>query len=366
VDPAQFLLQLQKSRPAAGYLFLGNELFSRDACRKALLEAALPPEDREAGLVQYDLSETTLDAVLEDARTLSLFAGARLIIAYNAEALLLRARDTDDAEQAELSRDRQGADDPFRGYFRNPTPGAVILIEALRFDWDDRDESKKLERLAKYFSAVPVTVEMRRLDPRAALEGARRLARQHQLAIGDPLLAELAEALGHDMARIANEISKLALYAGGGKEITRDDLAALVPEARTSGLFELTDALAARDRTRALEILDTLTRMDVYLPLQISFLAGVFRYALAVKQAGVRNAGEVNRLFQRLGLPVWPARAQQALETANRFTRAQLERAMVLLFETDRDLRRDRPDDRIVMERLVWTLTQPAPRSAAR
>jgi DNA polymerase-3 subunit delta len=365
VDPAQFLIQLQKSRPAAGYVFLGNELFSRDGCRQALLEAALPPPDRESGLTQYDLSETSLDAVLEDARTLSLFTGARLIVAYNAEALLPRAPE-EEPNRGEPSRDRQRAEDPFRGYFRNPTPGVVILIEALRFDWDDRDEKKKLERLAKFFSAVPVTVEMRRLDPRAAIEGARRLARQHRLAIADPLLAELAEALGYDMARIANEISKLALYAGDGREITRNDLATLVPEARTSGLFELTNALAARDRTRALQILDTLTRMDVYLPLQVNFLAGLFRYALAVKQAGARNPGEVNRLFQRLGVPVWPARAQQALETANRFTCAQLERAMVLLFETDRDLRRDRPDDRILMERLVWTLTQPAPRSAAR
>lgn len=354
MDPAQLLIQLQKSRPAAGYVFLGNELFSRDGCRQALLEAALPAQDRESGLTQYDLSETSLDTVIEDARTLSLFAGARLIVAYNAEALLQRAPE------------EEVPGDPFRGYFRNPTPGVVILVEALRFDWDDRDEKKKLERLARYFSAVPVTVEMRRLDPRAALEGARKLARRHRLTIADPLLAELAEALGYDMARIANEISKLALFAGDGREITRDDLAALVPEARTSGLFELTNALAVRDRTRALQILDTLSRMDVYFPLQVNFLAGLFRYALAVKLAGARNAGEVNRLFQRLGLPVWPARAQQALETANRFTRAQLERAMVLLFETDRDLRRDSPDDRIVMERLVWTLTQPAPRSAGR
>ncbi len=357
MDPAQFLIQIKKSPPGPGYLFLGNELFSRDSCRRALIEAALRPGERESGLVEYDLAETSLDTLVADARTLSLFAPARVIVGYNAEALLQRVRDTGESENEEAEKP---AGDPFDGYFRNPTPGVVILIEALRFDWDDREEKKKLERLAKYFSSVPATVEMRRLDPRAALEGARRLAQQRRVAIPEELLAELAEALGHDMARIAGEIEKLALYGAGGREITREALAALVPEARTSGLFELTNALAARDRTRALEILDTLTRMGVYLPLQIHFLAALFRYALAVKQAGARNAGEANRLFQRLGLPVWPARAQQALETARRFTQAQLERAMVLLFEADVDLRRERPDDRIVMERLVWSLTQPA------
>ena len=353
MDPTQLLMQLQKQRLAAGYLFLGRELFSRDGCRKALIEAVLPVEEREAGLVQYDLTEASLESVIGDARTLSLFSPARLIVAYNVESVLVRSRETD--EEDESPEPGSGS---LEAYFRNPTPGVVLLVEATRFDWDDRDERKKLERLAKFFRSVPVHIELRRFDPRAALEGARTLARKNGLRISDELLAELAEALGHDMARISNEISKLSVYAGPEGEITREALAALVPEARTSGIFDLTDALASRNRTRALEILDTLSRMDVYLPLQVNFLAGVFRHALAVKESGARNDSDVNRLFNRLGLPIWPARARQVLDTARRFSREQLERAMVLLFETDRDLRRERPEDRIVMEKLVWELTR--------
>ncbi len=356
MDPAQLLLQLKKSRPGPGYLFLGRELFSRDGCRKALIEAALSPEERASGLTEYDLAETSIDKVIEDARTLSLFSPRRVIAAYNAEAALPRGFDEDEsAQSAPGSEDRLGA------YFRDPTPNVVVLIEAVRFDWDDRDERRKLERLVRFFAAVPVKVEMRRLDARAALEGAHALARQCGLTISDALLAELVETLGCDMARIANEISKLAVYGFGRGPITRAELAALVPEARTSGLYELTDALAARDRTRALQILDTLTKMEVYLPLQVNFLASLFRYALAVKEAGARNTNDVMRLFERLGLPVWPGRARQALETAGRFSQRQLQEGLVLLFETDRDLRQERPDDRIVMERLVWALTRQPP-----
>jgi len=354
MDPVQLLIQLKKTGPGPGYLFLGNELYSRDGCRRALLEAALPASDRQTGLVQFDLAESSLETVIGEARTLSLFATARLIVAYNAEATLPRTGPLDEEEGSAPP----AAAGLLEDYFSSPTPGVVVLIEALRFDWDDRDEKRKLERLAKFFAAVPVKVEMRRLAPEAALEGARRLAQEQSLPISDELLAELAEALGHDMARISGEITKLALYSAGRQEITRQTLAALVPEARTSGLFELTDALAARNRSRALEILDTLTRMDVYLPLQINFLAGVFRCALAVKESGSRSPGEVMRLFQRLGLPTWPARANQALDTARRFTHPQIERAMVLLSETDRDLRRDNPGDRLVMEKLVWDLTR--------
>ena len=251
MDPAQLLLQLQKKSPAAGYVFLGNELFSRDGCRKALLEAALPPGERESGLVQYDLAEASLQDVVEDARTLSLFAGARMIVGYNAENVLPRARETEDEEEASPP----GAEILY-AYFRDPTPGVVVLFEAIRFDWRDREEKKKIERLARFFQAVPVKVEFHRLDERAVLESARGLALKLRLSIAGELLAELVEALGYDMARIANEISKLDIYAGPQQEITRETLAALV-----------------------------------------------------------------------------------------------------LLFETDRDLRRESPDERLVMEKLVWELT---------
>src|SRR5688572_17631788 len=114
MDPAQFLIQLKKAGPAPGYLFLGNELFSRDGCRRALLDAALPPPDREAGLAEYDLSESSLDVVVQEARTLSLFAARRLIVAYNAEAVLLRTRDLEDSEETGVAA---APDDPFGGYF---------------------------------------------------------------------------------------------------------------------------------------------------------------------------------------------------------------------------------------------------------
>ena len=43
------------------------------------------------------------------------------------------------------------------------------------------------------------------------------------------------------------------------------------PEARASSIFALVNALGRRDRARALEILDTLTRTGEYLPLALAF-----------------------------------------------------------------------------------------------
>jgi hypothetical protein len=54
---------------------------------------------------------------------------------------------------------------------------------------------------------------------------------------------------------------------------------------------------------------------------------------------------------------MWPARARQIIEVGEKFSRTDLEQALVALFRADRDLRRERPDDRIIIEQLVMSLT---------
>jgi len=185
----------------------------------------------------------------------------------------------------------------------------------------------------------------------------RHLAQQTGLAIDAAALDLLVEALGGDVARIAVEIDKLYLYSAGRKPISLDDIAALVPDARSATIFALVNALGRRDRTRGLQILDTLCREGEYLPLALSFLSTQFRMALVSKESGLRSPQQIQGHFSRSGVPMWNSRAEQVFQTVSKFSRDQLERGMKLIFAADRDLRSARPDDRIVMERFVLELT---------
>jgi DNA polymerase-3 subunit delta len=165
----------------------------------------------------------------------------------------------------------------------------------------------------------------------------------------------LVEALGADIARIAVEIEKIALFAGR-RRVGVDDIAALVPDARSSSIFALVNALGRRDRARALEILDTLTREGEYLPLALAFLSTQFRMALVAREAGLKSAQQIQSHFTRMGIPMWSSRAEQIYQTVAKFGKAQLERALKLIFEADKGLRDARPDDRIVMEQFILKL----------
>ncbi len=356
MTPDQFLLSLQKSAPASVYLFLGPEPYQRERCRQALLEAVLgsAPEDRETGLTRVDLSEVPLAAALDDARALSLFASRRVIWIGSAEAVLPRGRAAASTEFDESGG--AGETGQLAAYLHEPTMGTVVVLESSRYGFEGEDKAK-LERVQKYFGMIPAQVEFRPFSPEAVRSLAQGLAKKAGLQLGLAELAMLLDATGGDASRIAVEIEKLYLFTGGARKVTEDDIAALVPDAQATTIFALVAALGRSDRTRALEILDTLAREGEYMPLALTFLATQFRTALVAREAGLRNAAQIQAHFNKLGARMWPERARQIEQTVGAFSKSKLERAVGKLFEADRALRDARPDDRIVMEELILTLT---------
>jgi len=345
MTPGELLARIQKSAVPPAILLLGPEAYERRRLKEALL--ATVPAD---ALTQHDMAEISLAEVLDDARALSLFAAERVIWVLNAEAVLPRGRAEEDSEGESGSADSG----PLVHYLKDPTPGVVVVFEAIRFDFEG-DEKRRQDRVRKFYSGISGVVELRRYNSREAREEAQDLARREGLRMDSDALDLLVEALGADIARIAVEIEKLALFAGS-RQVGVDDITALVPDARATTIFALVNALGRRDRTRALEILDTLTREGEYLPLALAFLSTQFRMALVARESGLKSSQQIQSHFTRLGVPMWGSRADQVYQTATRFSKAQLERAIKLIFGADRGLRDVRPDDRTIMEQFILLL----------
>jgi DNA polymerase-3 subunit delta len=344
------MARVKKGATPPVVLLLGPEAYERRRIKETL--SASYAAD---GVAQHDLTELSLAEVLDDARALSLFASERLIWVTNAEAVLPKGK----AAAAEDEGDEGGASGsgdagPLLQYMKDPTPGVVVVFEAIRFDFEG-DDKRRQDRVRKFYGAIPDVVELRRYAAHEALREAESLVRAAGFRIDRAALDLLVEALGADIARIAVEIEKLSLYAAG-REVGADDIAALVPDARATNIFALVNALGRRDRTRSLEILDTLVREGEYLPLALAFLSTQFRMALAAREAGLKSSGQVQSHFTRMGVPMWGSRAEQVYQTVSKFSQPQLERAMRVIFEADKGLRDARPDDRVVMEQFILRL----------
>jgi len=350
MTPAQFLGRVKRNEVPPVTLFLGQESYNRRRCREALVATSrVAPET-------FDAAQTSVAAIIDDARAMSLFESERLIFVGNAEAALPRtsraaaAEEEDDEGGASGSSGSAGDAALIAAYAKSPTPGVILVFEATRWDFEGDDKTKN-ERVRKYYATIADSVDFRRFtadEARAELNGIAKAAK----VTLEPAAAEaLVEALGADVGRIAVELEKLSLY---GKPITAEDLPLLVPDARQSTIFALVNALGRRDRARSLDTLDALVREGEYLPLALTFLAGQFRMALVAKEANLRNSQQVQGHFQKAGVPMWGSRAEQVWSTASKFSKEQLERGLKLIFEADRDLRSARPDDRTILESFVF------------
>lgn len=318
---------------------------------------ALPGDARESGFSKIDLEESSLPKILDDARSFSLFARDRVIWISSAELALPR-RFT--AESDDEDNPKKSSEPDLATYLKHPTDGTILVFECSRYDFSG-DDRNKLERVQKFYSDVPVTVEFRPLSAEASRYLAQDLAKQHNLKFGGAELAMLLEAVAGDANRLSAEMEKLSLFVGPEASVSENDLRTMVPNASQTTIFNLVNALGKRDRVNALRSLDILVREGEYLPLALTFLSMQFRLALAAKEAKLTNANQAVAFFTKLGVRIWRDRAEQVLATASAFAAPQLMHAVTLIYETDKKFREGYKDDRLVMEGLVLALTTKAP-----
>lgn len=160
----------------------------------------------------------------------------------------------------------------------------------------------------------------------------------------------LATEVGDNLRLLAMEIDKLATYAGPGGQIRAADVRALTPASRQAKVFDLTDALARRDRTRALALLHELLAAGES-PLGIVALTAYqTRTLLQVKSLAERGL-RGPQIAQSAGMA--PFVVDKSLALARQFSFAQLEAAHRSLLEVDTALKRSRMTPEMALDLLV-------------
>ncbi len=364
-----------KLRP--GYVLAGDETFLLDRCRAAVLKAFVPPELRDFCLSDLDLASTSIFQVLDRAQSPSLMAPFQVIFVRNLRQLYTRGAKKD--EFAALER-----------YFRSPNPQALILFIAdfLRIPSDGRrmemDDKNRFERLGETLGAHCGMVELARVTEEDAMRWIVATAQASGIRVEADAARELADALGTDMLLISSELEKLLLYTlgrtgvpadrsssvGPGERITLGDVETMVLSAKQRSLYELTDAISARDRARALALLQgLLNSSDAGEDSAIGhlyMLARTFRQLLVILEKYVRDSRAIwQALWQGFRMP--PFAADDLIRQARRYkSRRDLTRALRLIARADLELRSSPPDKRLVLERLVYDLaSEPKPAGPA-
>ena len=361
---ARFVSEVEAAGSGAGqmkpgYVLAGDEAFLLDRCRAAVLKAFVPDPLRDFCLSDLDLSSTSIFEVLDRAQTPSLMAPFQVIFVRNVRQLYTRGAKKD--EFAALDR-----------YFRSPNPQALLIFVAdfLRIPTDARkmdfDDKNRYERLKETLGEHCGMVELARVNEEDAMRWAVATAQAAGARLENDAVRELVDALGADMMLVASELEKLLLYTSGRGRITLGDVETMVLAAKQRSLYELTDAISARDRVRALALLDGLLNSsdageDAAIG-HLYMLARTFRQMLVILEKNVRDSRAIwQALWQGFRMP--PFAADDLIRQARRYkSRRELTRALRLVARADLELRSSPPDKRLVLERLVYELaSEPKP-----
>jgi DNA polymerase III subunit delta len=363
---ARFVAQVEAAAAGQGalrpgYVLAGDESFLLDRCRAAVLKAFVPADLRDFCLSDLDLASTSIFEILDRAQTPSLMAPFQVIFVRNVRLLYTRGAKKDEFEA--LAR-----------YFRSPNPQALLLFVAdfLRIPSDARrmemDDKNRFERLTETLGEHCGMVELARVSEDDAMRWALATAQQAELRLEQDAARELVDSLGSDMMLISSELEKLLLYAGGRGKITLGDVETMVLGAKQRTLYELTDAISARNRVRALAVLDGLLNSsdggeDSAIG-HLYMLARTFRQMLVILEKNVRDSRAIwQALWQGFRIP--PFAADDLIRQARRYkNRRELTRALRLVARADLELRSSPPDKRLVLERLIYDLaSEPKPQA---
>ncbi|MGZ3677632.1 MAG: DNA polymerase III subunit delta [Ktedonobacterales bacterium] len=160
----------------------------------------------------------------------------------------------------------------------------------------------------------------------------------------------LAAEVGENLRLLASEIDKLSTYAGRGGQIRVEDVRLLTPASRQTRIFDLTDALARRERSRALALLHELLAAGES-PLGIVALTAYqTRTLLQVKSLAERGMRAL-QIAQTAGMA--PFVVEKSLGLARQLSFAQLEAAHRALLDVDTALKRSRMTPEMALDLLV-------------
>lgn len=345
--------------PRPGYVLIGDEVFLYERCRRAVLNAFVPAEMRDFCLSDLDLGEISIFEALDRAQTPSLMAPFQVLFVRNLKLLYTRGAKKDEFAAIE-------------GYFRSPNPQALIIFVAdhiripsdpRRIDMQDKDRYERVRETLGDWCGI---VELARVEEADAVRWISMEAEARDIRFEADAARELADALGADMMLISSEFEKLAIYADDRRRITLGDVETMVLAAKQRSLYELTDAISAKDKPRALNLLHGLLNAsdggeDSAIG-HLYMLARTYRQMLVILEKNVRDSRAIwQALWQGFRMP--PFAAEDLIRQARRYkSRHELMRALRLIARADLELRSSPPDKRLVLERLVIDLaSEPKP-----
>lgn len=316
MDVKTAVKQLKQGQVSPIYLCYGTEKYQIQEFIGLLEDQVVDKDQRDFSIAAFDLAETPVEAVVEEAETLPFLVERKLIVVRDS-ALFTAGKEGGKIEhKVEALLD----------YMGNPAEHSVIVFVV---NGEKLDERRKVVKALKTAGTV---LSFMPLGGSELTQWVVREVEKRGCRIGREAAEALVAAAGVQMSTLALEVDKLCLYAGEGGKIEATAIDQLVARTTEQNVFAMVEHIAGLRLEQALNIFYELLKQREE-PIKIAALiARQFRIMLQVKDLARRSYSQ-QQIASQLGLH--PYAVKIAGEQARKFEQARLRSILSDLAQLD-------------------------------
>lgn len=268
ISETQLINNLKAGQYAPVYLLTGDENYYIDLVsdyfENNIVEESLRGFDQ---VVLYG-SEVTMHDIIANAKQFPMMSPYKLVLVKEAQSI-------QDAKKA--STDEDGASNSegwnlLASYLENPLP-QTILVFCYRY--------KKLDKRSKAYKAIDakgLVCEKNKLYDSQLPDWIGTYVNQHGHAITQQGAVLIAESIGNELNKIANELDKVFIAIAPGEDITEETIERYIGISKEYNIFELQTAIGRRDVVKCNRIVNHFASnpKSMAMPLILASLYGYF------------------------------------------------------------------------------------------
>ncbi|MGN7720888.1 DNA polymerase III subunit delta [Chitinophaga sp. 22620] len=285
------------------YWLEGEEDFFIDQVVNYAEHHLLSEADKGFNLTVFYGKDTDWTTVINACRRYPMFAERQVVILKEAQAM----RDLLKLEP----------------YIDKPLDSTVFVVAHKQGKIDGRS------KMAKLIKDRGVMLSTKKLYDNQLPSWAETYVRTQGLAISEKACILLADHIGNDLSRIANEIDKLLVNLPEGKKIDESDIEKYVGISKEYNVFELQNAIGQMDMVKVMRIVKYFTANPKAAPIQM-LIPALYNYFSKMNLLFGIKGGE-KEMAAALG--VHPFFLKDYTAAARKFGPEGTERAILLLHQ---------------------------------
>jgi DNA polymerase-3 subunit delta len=307
------------------YLVYGSEELLLERAVRRLRDRVAAVADLDFNMDTFSGESATADEIVNAANTLPFMSERRLVVVRDADKL-------DAAAVAALVE-----------YAKDPAPSACVVLVATKI--------AKNSKLFRAVSAGGVVFEYTAPRRSEYASEAIRLFRERGKRISPSTAQSLVDLVGRDLRRLDIEADKIVAYAGQGDEVTLSDVRAVASAGPAASVFELADAVGARDTAAALGLLRGLLADGESGTLVHAMLARHLRALIGARALLDRGVSAPEVMAPQIGMAPW--QAKNAARQAVHYTPQELSGALRGLTAAEEEMKTSPAEAGLVLERWI-------------